>query len=179
MGEQITWPSLGPNNCNPCPPPLTRKPKPYSDTVKDANGEGPLETTTPVHIQSTVWQGMSRLLYSACKQDAVVCERTWSKYWHGLCTLQLQRSRTDGPPHPPGLFRLAATETSVMAAGWVNHQQAVGNGGRPAPHYPVPGIKWTEGQGTADRPQKKKNSLRWYSKQTNKQTKDVTPLCVT
>ena len=28
MKEQIAWLSLGANNCNPCPPPLTRKPKP-------------------------------------------------------------------------------------------------------------------------------------------------------
>ena len=31
---------------------------------------------------------------------------------HGLCTLRLQRSRTDGPPHPPGLSHLAETDTS-------------------------------------------------------------------
>ena len=35
--------------------------------------------------------------------------------------------------------------------------QAVGNGGRPAPHHPIPGNMWTEGLSTADRPQKKKN----------------------
>ena len=43
-----------------------------------------------------------------------------------------------------------------MAAGRVNHQQAVGNGGRPAPHHPIPGNMWTEGLSMADRPQKKK-----------------------
>ena len=36
---------------------------------------------------------------------------------HGLCTLRMQRSGTDGPPHPPGLSHLAETETPVMAAG--------------------------------------------------------------
>ena len=36
---------------------------------------------------------------------------------HGLCTLRLQRSRTDGSPHPPGLSHLAETETPIMAAG--------------------------------------------------------------
>ena len=46
---------------------------------------------------------------------------------HGLCTLRLQRSRTDGPPHSKGLSHPAETETPVMAAGWVTHQQAVGN----------------------------------------------------
>ena len=32
----------------------------------------------------------------------------------------------------------------------------MGNGGRPAPHHPIPGNMWTEGLSTADRPQKKK-----------------------
>ena len=54
---------------NPCPSQLTRKPKPYSKTVKDASGEKPLETTTPLQTQSTVWKDMSRPLYSGCKQD--------------------------------------------------------------------------------------------------------------
>ena len=44
---------LGADNCNPCPPPLTRRPKPCSETDKDVNGEGPLETTTPLQTQST------------------------------------------------------------------------------------------------------------------------------
>ena len=34
----------------------------------------------------------------------------------------------------------------------------MGNGGRPAPHHPVPGNMWTEGLSTADQPQKKKFS---------------------
>ena len=77
--EQIAWPSLEANNCNPCPPPLTRGPKPCSETVKNVNGEGPLETTTPLQTQSTVWQDMSRKLYSGCEQDTVACKRTWSE----------------------------------------------------------------------------------------------------
>ena len=81
-----------------------------------------------------------------------------ANWHHGLCTLRLQRNGTDGPPHPPGLSHPAETETPVMAAGWVNHQQAVGNGGRPAPHHTIPGNMWTEGLSTADQPQKKK----WY-----------------
>ena len=32
----------------------------------------------------------------------------------------------------------------------------MGNGGRPAPHHPIPGYMWAEGLSTADRPQKKK-----------------------
>ena len=76
MKEQIAWPSLGANNCNSCPPPLTRKPQPCSETFKNVNGEEPLETTTPLQIQSTVRQDMSRPLYSGCEQDIVACERT-------------------------------------------------------------------------------------------------------
>ena len=56
MKELIAWLSLGANNCNPCPPPLTRKPKPCSETDKNVNGKEPLETTTPQLTQSTVWQ---------------------------------------------------------------------------------------------------------------------------
>ena len=81
-----------------------------------------------------------------------------ANWHHGRCTLRLQRSGTDSPPHPPGLSHLAETETPVMAAGWVNHQQAVGNGGRSAPHHPIPGNMWTEGLSTADRPQKRKKT---------------------
>ena len=79
MKEQISWSSLWANNCNPCPPSLTRKPKACSETVKDANGEGPLETKTPLQTKSAVWQDMSRPLYSGCEQDTVACKRTWSK----------------------------------------------------------------------------------------------------
>ena len=86
-----------------------------------------------------------------------------ANWHHGLCILRLQRSGTDDPPHPPGLSHLVETETPVMAAGWVNHQQAVGNGGRPALHHPVPGNMWTEGLSTADRPQKKKKNLPSHS----------------
>ena len=72
--------SLRANSYNPCPPPLTRRPKPYSKTVKDANGEEPLETTiettTPLQTDSTVWQDMSRPLYSGCEEDIVACEYT-------------------------------------------------------------------------------------------------------
>ena len=46
---------------------------------KDVNGEEPLETTTPLQTQSTVWQDMSRPLCSGCKQDIVACEHTWSE----------------------------------------------------------------------------------------------------
>ena len=38
-----------------------------------------LETTTPLQTQSTIWQDISRQLYSGCKQDTVACERSWSE----------------------------------------------------------------------------------------------------
>ena len=88
MKEQIAWLSLGANNCNPCPPPRTRKPKPCSETDKNVNGKEPLETTTPQLTQSTVWQDMSKPLYSGCEQDTVACERTEANWHHGLCTEQ-------------------------------------------------------------------------------------------
>ena len=45
---------LLPNSCNPCQPPVTRKPKPCSETVENVNEEEPLETTTILQTQSTV-----------------------------------------------------------------------------------------------------------------------------
>ena len=39
MKEQVAWPSLGANNCNPCLPPLARRQNPCSETVKDESGE--------------------------------------------------------------------------------------------------------------------------------------------
>ena len=43
---------------------------------KNANGEGPLWTTTPLQTQSTIWQDMSTPLHSGCEQDTVGCECT-------------------------------------------------------------------------------------------------------
>ena len=56
-----------------------KKPKPCSETSNDPSGKGPLETTTHLLTQSTVWQDMSRSLYSGCEQDTVACERIWSE----------------------------------------------------------------------------------------------------
>ena len=50
--------------------------KPFSETARNVTGKEPLETTTPLQTQSTVWQDMSRPLYSSCEQDTVACERT-------------------------------------------------------------------------------------------------------
>ena len=36
----------------------------------------------------------------------------------------------------------------VTGGAYTNHHQAVGSGGRPAPHNPLPDCTWTEGLGT-------------------------------
>ena len=107
MKEQIAWLRLGANNCNPCPPPRTRKPKPCSETDKNVNGKEPLEITTPQLTQSTVWQDMSKPLYSGCEQDTVACERTWSELasWtlHSvIAKKQNRRSTTSSKTVPSG-----------------------------------------------------------------------------
>ena len=107
MKEQIAWLSLGANNCNPCPPPRTRKPKPCSETDKNVHGKKPLETTTPLLTQSTVWQDLSKPLYSGCKQDTVACKCTWSEFasWTLLSVIakkQNRRSTTTSKTAPSG-----------------------------------------------------------------------------
>ena len=107
------------------------------------------------------------LLYSGCEQDTVACKRTWSELapWtlhFAIAQKRNRRSITSSRTVPSGGNR----DISYMAAGWVNHQQPVGNGGRPAPHHPIPGNMWTEGLNTAERPQKKKKNsqmrLPWW-----------------
>ena len=41
--------------------------------------------TTPLQTKSTVWQDMSRPLYSDCEQDTIACEHTWSELDSALC----------------------------------------------------------------------------------------------
>ena len=154
MKEQIAWPSLEADNCKPCPPPITRRPNPCSETAKHANGEGPLKTTTPLLIQSTVWQDMGRPLYSGCEQDTAASESTRSELtsWtlhSAMAKKRNRRSTTSSRAVPSGGNRNASH-------GWVDHQQTVGNGRRPSPHHPVSGNMWTEGLSTADRSKKKK-----------------------
>ena len=107
MKEQIAWLRLGANNCNLCPPPRTRKPKLCSETDKNVNGKEPLETTTPQLTQSTVWQVMSKPLYSVCEQDTVACERTWRELasWTlhtAIAKKQNRRSTTSSRTVPSG-----------------------------------------------------------------------------
>ena len=56
-------------------------------------------------------------------------------------------------------------QTPVMAVGWVNHQQAVGNGRRPALHHPI---------SMADRPQKKKK-ITWRKEECWNGAAEVPP----
>ena len=153
MKEQITGPSLGANNCNPCPPPLTRKqnPAPKQSKMPIEKGHRRLQPLyRPKQPSGKTWADHYIQLANMTLWPARAPEVKWH---HGLSTLQLQRSRTDDPP---GLFHLAETETPVMAAGWVNHQQAEGNGRRPVLHHPIPGNMWTEGLSMSDQLQKKK-----------------------
>ena len=46
---------------------------------KDPNGEGPLETTTPLQTEPAIWQDMSRPLFSGCEQDTVASEHTFKR----------------------------------------------------------------------------------------------------
>ena len=75
MKKQFAWLSLGASNCNPCPPPLTMKPKPCSKIAKHVNGKELLEIATPLLTQPTVGQDTKRPLYSGYEQHAVACER--------------------------------------------------------------------------------------------------------
>ena len=154
-GHKEQWSSLGANNWDPCQPPLTRSQNPALKQSKMSMEK------SHWRLQLLYWpnQPSGKTWADHCNQ---VANRTlWPastpqvNWHHGLCTLRLQRSGTDGPSHLPGLFYLVATETPIMAAGWVNHQQAVGNGGRPAPHHPISGNMWTEGLSRADSLQKK------------------------
>ena len=96
MKEQITWPNLRASNCNPCQPPLTWKPKPCSESKKCQwkRATDPINHLTR-HEQTIIF----RLRTGQWPVS------TPEVYWHhGVCTLRLQRSRTDHPPHPPGPF---------------------------------------------------------------------------
>ena len=46
---------------------------------KDPSGDGPLETSTSLHTQSSIWHNRNRSLYSGCKQATVACKCTLSK----------------------------------------------------------------------------------------------------
>ena len=107
MKEQIAWLTLGANKRNPRPPPFISKPKPCSEIAENVNGKEPLETTTPLLTQSTVWQDMNRLLYSDCEQDTVICEHTWGELasWTLHSAIAKKRSRwstTSSRTVPPG-----------------------------------------------------------------------------
>ena len=83
MKEQFAWPSLGANSCNPCPSPLTRKPKFCSETKM------PME------------KGHWRLQPLLDPSNRLARLET---------KVRLQTEQC--PPHPLGLFNLAATDIS-------------------------------------------------------------------
>ena len=55
-----------------------------------------------------------------------------------ITSLRLQDSRTDRSPRAPGLPPVGRAGKTDVAGGGVHYHQAVGNGGRSAPHRPVP-----------------------------------------
>ena len=156
MKDQIALLSLGVNSCNPCPPQLTRKPKPCSKKAKNVNGKEPLETTTPTLTQSTVWQGMSRPLSSGCKQDTLACERTWSEL--ASWTLHSAIAKKGNRRSTTSSRTVSSVGNRDTSYGRRMSQQAVGNRRIPVLHHPIHGSMWIEGLSMADRPQKKKKN---------------------
>ena len=148
MKEQITWLSLETNTRNPCLPPLSRKPKPCSEIARNFNRKEPLETTTPLLTQPTVWQDMNRPLYSGCEQDELA---SWTLH-SATANKRNRRSTTSSGTVPSGENRDTSYGRRMSQP-----PTSCGEGGRPALHHPIPGNMWTEGLSTADRPQKKKN----------------------
>ena len=76
--SRFAWLSLGANNCNPCPPPRTRKPKPCSETDKNVHGKKPLR------LQPLYWpnQPSGKTWADHCIQavnSTLACEHTWSE----------------------------------------------------------------------------------------------------
>ena len=112
-----------------------------SETAKkNVNGKEPVETTTPLLTQSTVWQDMSRPLYSGCKQDTVACERAWSELasWTLHSAIAKKRNRQSGVSvaarwdSPGGCGGPSGNrDTSYGGRMKINHRQAVGNGAAP------------------------------------------------
>ena len=146
MKEQITWLILGANDRNLCPPPLPGSQQPAAKRTKMSVEK------SHWRLQSRCGQDMSRPLYSGCEHDTVACEHTWSELasWTLHCGIANKRNSQSTTSS------LAETETPVMTAGGVDHQQAFGNGRRLSPHHPIPGSMWTEGISTADWPRRKK-----------------------
>ena len=154
----------GTNNCNPCPPPHTRKPKPCSETVQkksqwrrvtgDYKPSADLNNCLARHKQTTIFwlrTGHCSLLVHLKWMDITFldCKEAEQTVHHILqdCSVWWQQRH------------------QLWAAGWVNHQQAVGNGGRPVPHHPVPGNMWTEVLALLMERRRKRRSLfvlLWY-----------------
>ena len=143
------------SNCNPCPSPLTRKPKPCSETVNDANGGGPLETTPLLQTQSTVWEDMKGPLYSGCKQDTVACEHIGSTLASWTLHSAIAKKQNRRFTASPRTVLYGGNRDTSYSRRMSQPPTSCGERRRPAPHHPIPGNMWTEGLSTADRPQKK------------------------
>ena len=154
MKEQIAWLSLGAKSCNPCPPQLTRKPKPCFEIAKNVNGKEPPETTTPVLTQSTVWQDMNRSLYSGCEQDIEACERTLSELASWTLHSTIAKKRNRRPTTSSRTVPSGGNRDTGYGRRMSQPRTICGNGGIPAPHHAIPGNMWTEGLSPADRQKK-------------------------
>ena len=136
--------------------PGSQNPAPKQTKI-NVNGKEPLETTTPLLTQSTVWQDMSRPLYSGCEQDTVACERTWSELasWtlhSAIAKKRNRRSATSSRTVPSGGNRDTSYGRRMSQP-----PTSCGERRRPAPHHPIPGNMWNEGLGRRrTRPQKNK-----------------------
>ena len=144
--------------------PLTRKPKPCSEIAKNVNEEGPLETTTLIKTQSTVWQDMNRPLYSGCEKDTVACEHFWKELasWtlHSVIAKKQNRWSTTS------FWTATSCSNRDNSYGHRMSQPPTSCGEQwktfAAP--PIPDNMWTEGLSPADRPQKKKKEFKFAVK---------------
>ena len=105
MKEQVAWPSLGANNCNPLSTSTYQEAKTLLRNSQRCQWR---RATGDYTHWSTFWQNMSRpLLYSGCEQDAAACEHIWSELasWtlHSVvANKQNRRSSTSSRTVPSG-----------------------------------------------------------------------------
>ena len=103
-----------------------------------------LETKPPLQTESTGCGDM-KTWTDHCLQ--VADKHLWPVspheviWYHGLDSARLQRSRTDGPPHPPRQFPFTPAETATMR----QPQASCGNSGRPALRQTAFGSLWVTG----------------------------------
>ena len=128
-------------------------------TVKNANGEGPLETTTPLQTQSTVWQDMSKALFSGCEQDTVACEHTWSKLASWTLHSAIEKKRNRQSTTSSRTVPSSSNRDIIYGHRMSQPPTSCGARRKTAPHHRIPSNMWTGGLTTADQQQKKKKLL--------------------